>query len=81
MMRILERREETGEKISVAEVRECYEIAEYIESDILETLSKLEKDFLEIGTWCPWISKKMCGDIWNIPGSTEIIENLIRKGF
>lgn len=23
----------------------------------------------------------MCGDIWNIPGSTEIIENLIRKGF
>lgn len=81
MMRILERREETGEKISVAEVRKCYEIAEYIESDILGTLSKLEKDFLEIGTWCPWISKKMCGDIWNIPGSTEIIENLIRKGF
>ena len=44
-------------------------------------MTKLEKDFLEIGTWCPWISKKMCGDIWNIPGSTEIIENLIRKGF
>ena len=81
MMRILERREETGEKISVAEVRECYEIAEYIESDILGTLSKLEKDILEIGAWCPWLSKKMCMDIWNVSGSEEVIENLVRKGF
>ena len=81
MMRIFERREETGEKISVAEVRECYEIAEYIELDILGTLSKLEKDFLEIGGWCPWISKKMCRDIWNISGSEDVIENLVRKGF
>ena len=81
MMRILERREETGEKISVAEVRECYEIAEYIESDILETLSKLEKDILEIGAWCPWLSKKMCMDIWNVSGGEEVIENLVRKGF
>ena len=81
MMRILERREETGEKISVAEVRECYEIAEYIESDILGTLSKLEKDILEIGAWCPWLSKKMCMDIWNVSGGEEVIENLVRKGF
>ena len=81
MMRILERREETGEKISVAEVRECYEIAEYIESDILGTLSKLEKDILEIGAWCPWFSKKMCMDIWNVSGGEEVIENLVRKGF
>lgn len=81
MLRILDRREETGEKISVTDVRKCYEIAEYIESDILGTLSKLEKDILEIGAWCPWLSKKMCMDIWNVSGGEEVIENLVRKGF
>lgn len=81
MLRILERTAATGGKLTVFELRERYEIAEYINSEILGTLSRAEQDFLEIGGWCPWISKAMCQAVWNVPGSDDIIENLIRKGF
>lgn len=81
MLRILERAAETGDKITAAELREQYEIAEYINSEIVGTLSKTEKELLKIAGWCPWISKEMCQVIWNIPDGDDVIENLSRKGF
>ena len=83
MLKILEKAEKTGEKISVAETREQYEIAEYIDTEILGTLSGKEKKYLEIGGWCPWISKEMCQTVWNInvPEGRDMIEKLFRKGF
>lgn len=81
MIRIFEKAQKYGSRITIDELRERYEIAEYIDGEILGTLSKLEKDFLEIGGWCPWFNEKMCQDIWKVSGGAETIENLVRKGF
>lgn len=67
--------------MSLSEMRNSYEVADYIDSEILGTLSKRESDFLEIGSWCPWINGKMCEDIWKISDGMETIKNLERKGF
>ena len=81
MLRILEKSAETGVKVTAAEVRKQYEIAEYIDLEILGTLSEKERKFLEIGSCCPWISKAMCQDIWKLSDGADMIENLSRKGF
>ncbi|MFR8351304.1 MAG: hypothetical protein ACLVB1_00035 [Blautia obeum] len=81
LARMFRNKMEAGESVTLSEMRNSYEVADYIDSEILGTLSKRESDFLEIGSWCPWINGKMCEDIWKISDGMETIKNLERKGF
>lgn len=66
---------------TVKELRNCYEVDEYIQKELLGSLTDPEKKILSIGSWSPWINKKMFQDIQWISDSAGLIDNLERQGF
>lgn len=71
----------TNEHQSVEEYLQGYEIKEYIQHQMLDSLNEEEKTFLSFVACCPWINEKMLKDLWRTENRREKLENIWRKGF
>ena len=68
-------------KLSGMELRDSYEIDQYIRRNILNTLSPQEKEIMDKASICPWLNGQLCRDVWGICQADDILQNLGRKGF
>lgn len=57
-----------------------WEIASYIDRQILDTLPENEREIMRRAAVCPWISAKLCREVWGISWADTLLENLERKG-
>ena len=81
MLRLAKRQEKYSEEMLTAkELRRSYEIEQYIQYTIVDALSEVEKDFLEKAIFCPFITEKLCVDIFKIDNGKELLQKLQRKG-
>lgn len=71
--------EQLGEK-DVKKLCQRYEVQAYIQNEILDTLSKEEKEVFRRAEICPWINEKLCEEVWGISWAAGILEELERKG-
>lgn len=78
MMIRLEKRGDHAEKPKI--LRSCYEIDNYIQREIIETLSPQEQELMRRGAICPWLNEELCTEIWGISYAKESLESLRRKG-
>ena len=58
----------------------CYEMDQYIQKQILQTLSAQERELMYRGMLCPWINETLCREVWEIHDAGEPLEDLNRKG-
>ena len=65
---------------SVREILRRREVQEYLEKEILCTLSPEEQEVLRWLDLCPWTHPDLCREIFQTDGSVGIIESLERKG-
>lgn len=75
LLRLAERSTE-----ELARLKSSWEIAEYIQTFLLDTLPGDEREIMRRMTLCPWISGELCREIWGIPWAETALENLERKG-
>lgn len=65
---------------SVDEYMRSYEMQTFIRKEIIGTLKPEEKEVLQMAGLCPWINQKLCCEVWNMQGSMDIMNSLMRKG-
>lgn len=81
MLRLAKRHEKYHEEIlSAKELRGSYEIEQYIQYTIIDSLDENEKDFLKKAIFCPLINEKLCKEIFEIENSKGLLQELRRKG-
>lgn len=69
-----------GSAKTVEELLDGYEMRAYVQEEMISVLAEAEKTFLEKIAGCPWVSKKMAEEVWEIVNVEEMLENLQRKG-
>lgn len=81
MLRLAKRQEKYSEGlIDAKELRRSYEIEQYIQYTIMDSLEEDEKKFLERVIFCPFINEKLSKEIFGIDNSKELLDGLRRKG-
>lgn len=59
---------------------ESYEIRTYVKRQILDPLSKEEREMMQRAILCPWITEDLCGEVWQDRNAAGLLERLGRKG-
>lgn len=59
---------------------ESYEIRTYVKRQILDPLSKEEREMMQRAILCPWITEDLCGEVWQDRNAAGFLERLGRKG-
>ena len=81
ILRLLKRFEKyNGEVPSVKELRQSYEVEEYIQRTIMSSLSNGEKYLLQRVGICPFVNEKLCEEVFGIKSSRQTLQKLRRKG-
>ena len=57
-----------------------YEVQEYIQSEILDSLSAEEAEIMRRADICPWVNEELCEEVWRIMWPGTILKDLERKG-
>ena len=64
----------------IDELLDGYEMRDYVKNEMLSCLKEEEVSFLQRAVGCPWVSKKLAEEVWEIVNVEEMLENLQRKG-
>lgn len=59
---------------------ESYEIRTYVKRQILDPLSKEEREMMQRAILCPWITEDLCSEVWQDRNTAGLLERLGRKG-
>lgn len=70
-----------GNKKSVEELLDSYEVKSYIQHEILSGLSSENMSLLSRIAACPWINENMAQEVWKIGQARERLEDFQRAGF
>ena len=65
---------------SVDSWMESYETRTYVKRQILDPLSKEEREMMQRAILCPWITEDLCGEVWQDRNAAGLLERLGRKG-
>lgn len=75
----VEKQQDMG-KLTAEDLRGRYEVDAYIKREILDTLSPQEKEVVAKAMTCPWISRQLCQELWQMEDVATILEGLGRRG-
>lgn len=59
---------------------DSYEMKHYMEQEILAGLEEEERNLLRHIAGCPWVTEKLCAQVWGIQNAPKLLYNLHRKG-
>lgn len=65
---------------SATKLLQRYEVQAYIQDEILKTLSEEEEEIMRRANICPWLSEKLCEEVWGMMWSGGTLKDLERKG-